>query len=248
MSIQRVNRGSGHSYTIDGERADGVTTILSEGYPKPALINWAANATAGYAVDHWDELAAVTTSERLRTLERARFADRDGAAVRGTTIHDLAYKLQAGKEIDVPEPLLGHVDAYLRFTDEWQPQELIVETVIAHRTLRYCGTLDLVAGLNDGQVWLLDYKTSGKGVYVDTALQLAAYRNAEIFVDHLGAEQPMPKVDACGVVWLRADGYDLVPLDAGPAAWLAFMAARQVAQYRRNASVGEALEPPKVAA
>ena len=34
----------------NGNRIPGVTTILNEGLPKPALINWAANATAEAAV------------------------------------------------------------------------------------------------------------------------------------------------------------------------------------------------------
>ncbi|NKV11056.1 hypothetical protein GS909_07910 [Rhodococcus hoagii] len=30
----------GHWYKLDGEKADGVTTLLGNGIPKPALINW----------------------------------------------------------------------------------------------------------------------------------------------------------------------------------------------------------------
>ena len=70
---RRINHGRGHSYLLDGERADGITWILGNGVPKPALVNWAARESAGYAVDHWDELQTVGASERLRRIERARF-------------------------------------------------------------------------------------------------------------------------------------------------------------------------------
>ena len=250
-ATRRINRGRGHTYLLDGQQADGATWILSNGVPKPALINWAANTTAGYAVDHWDELAELKTSQRLRELEKARFASRDQAAVRGTAIHALAQRLANGEEVDVPEPLVGHVDAYLAFIDAWQPQELLVEAVIVNRRHRYMGTLDLIAKLADGATWLLDWKTSQSGIFPETALQLAAYRNAEIYLDQDGAEQPMPQIDRAGAVWLRADGADLIPVDTSPETFRTFLYAQQMAHFAdspRETYVQEALEPPSRAA
>ena len=63
------------------------------------------------------------------------------------------------------------------------------------------GTLDLVAKLADGQTWLLDWKTGGKGIFREAALQLCAYRNADFYVDGNGDEQPCPRSTgpaACG--------------------------------------------------
>ena len=245
---RRINRGRGHTYLLDGEQADGVTWILSNGIPKPALIGWAANTTAGYAIDHWDELTELKSSERLRKLEKARYADNDAALVRGTNVHSLAQRLASGEEVDVPEPLVGHVDAYLAFVRDWQPEEVIVETIVARRNQsKYMGTLDLVADLADGQRWLLDWKTTASGIWPESALQLAAYRNADFYIDDNGDEQPMPKVDQAGCVWLRADGYDLVPVDASPATFRAFQYAQQVARFTsspRERYVLEALQPP----
>jgi hypothetical protein len=246
-ATRRINRGRGHTYLLDGDQADGVTAIVGDGVPKRALIDWAARTTAGYAVDHWDELAQASPSERLRTLEKARFADLRAAGARGTDIHSLAVQLQAGQEVDVPEPLLGHVDAYLEFTNDWQPQELVVETVILNRKHRYMGTLDLIAELADQQTWLLDWKTTGSGIWSESALQLAAYRNAESFVTAEGTELAMPEVDRCGCVWLRADGYDLIPVDAGPDTFRMFLYAQQMAHFtraQREQYIHEALQPP----
>jgi hypothetical protein len=249
---RRVNRGKGHSYVLDGEPVDGVTAILGDGIPKPQLINWAANTTAGYAVDHWDELAAETPSARLRRLERARWESSGTAAVRGTDVHKFAQRLAAGETVDVPEPLAGHVDAYLQFVADWQPDELVVEAPVFHRAYRYAGTLDLIAELVDGLTWLLDWKTGGKGIYVETAVQLAAYRHAEFYLGADGVtEHPLPEIDFCGAVWLRADGYDLYPVDAGERTFRTFRYAQQVARFSnapRDRYVHDSLAPPALEA
>ena len=250
-ATRRINRGRGHSYLLDGERADGVTWIVSNGVPKPALIDWAARTTAGYAIDHWDELAELKASERLRKLEKARWAETDTAAVRGTNVHSLAQQLAAGEEVDVPEHLVGHVDAYLSFARDWEPEEIIVESVVAHRRYRYMGTLDLIARLATGETWLLDWKTAGSGIWPESALQLSAYRNADFYLDDQGNEQPMPTVDRTGCVWLRADGYDLIPVDTSPTTFRTFLYAQQVARFTdapRETYVLEALRSAKEAA
>jgi hypothetical protein len=247
---RRVNRGSGHSYLLDGEQADSVTWIRDNGIPKPALIDWAARTTAGYAIDHWDELAAVGIAERLRTLEKARWATTKAAGARGTTVHKIAMRLAAGEEVDVPDAIAGYVDAYLQFVNEWEPDEILVEVPVFNRTLRYAGTLDLIATLADGWVWLIDWKTSASGIWPETAVQLAGYAHAEFYLDADGAERPLPAIDFAGAVWLRHDGYDLHKVDAGEHTFRIFQYARQVARFAaapREQFVGES-EPPPVRA
>lgn len=243
-ATRRVARGSGHSYYLDGVKALGVTTALGEGFPKPALIGWAANTTAGYAVDHWEELAELGIAERLRTLEKARYADRDEAGNAGTAVHNLALQLALGEEPEIPEYLEGHVDSYLRFIVEWSVLERLVEVVVVNRRYGYMGTLDLVAEIQ-GDRWLLDFKTARSGVFPENALQLAAYRYAETYIGADGLEHELPAVDRCGVVHIRSDGYDLVPVEAGPDEWRIFLYALQIAKWREDpAVVGEALTPP----
>lgn len=246
MSVKRIDRGRGHSYYIDGEKADGVTTLLGDGLAKPALINWAANTTAAYAVDRWDELGALTVSERLERLKKARYEDLDKAARRGTEVHDLAERLVQGLEVDVPDELAGHVESYVKFLDDFEPEPILVETVVASRRWRYAGTLDLVARIN-GEVWILDVKTTRSGIFPDVALQIAAYRHAEVYLDSDGSEQPMADlgITKSGAIHVRADGYDLIPLDTSAAVfkdachvfWVARMTKR-MAEWR-----GEAVQP-----
>lgn len=249
--IKRVNRGRNHSYidTDTGEKIPGVTSILSDGLAKPALINWAANTTAEYAVDRWDDLAPLGPSAKLKELKAARYADRDAAANRGTEVHQLAERLSRGEEVTVPEALRGHVEACVGFLDEWDVQPVLIEAVVVSYTHRYAGTLDLVADLADGRRLLLDYKTARSGVFPDNALQLAAYRYADAYrADNTTPEQPLPEVDGCAVVHIRADGYSLVPVEAGPAVFRTFLYAKQMWAWANDTSktvVGDALAAPE---
>ena len=159
------------------------------------------------------------------------YADRDAAANRGTEVHRLAELLAHGEEVDVPDELEGHVAAYVAFLDEWSPSDAIVERVVVNRRWHYMGKLDLIATVGGERV-LLDVKTSRSGPYPDVALQLAGYRHAEtmLTVDGL-AEEPMPEVDWAGVVWVRADGYDVYRFDTSDRTFRAFLYAKQVGDW-----------------
>ena len=224
----RRNYGRGHGYKdANGTKVPGVTTLLSKGLPKPALVNWAARTAAEYAVDNWDALAAASVSERLEQIRNAPNANKNAAALRGTKLHDAAQQLQEQGVVDVDPEQLPLVESYLAFCTAWDLHAEYVESAVYSVTHGYAGTLDLIATLNDGKRWLLDLKTS-KGVYGDMALQQAAYRYAEYLADgddHIR----MPQVDAVGIVHVRADGADLVPLTAGKEEFRAFLYVAQVA-------------------
>ncbi len=251
--VEPVTRREGRSYgrathwyvDATGARIPGVTTILGDGMPKPALVNWAGNVTAEYAVNRWDELGDLPVADRLKRLKKCRYEDRDAAAKRGTEVHALAEALSRGDEVTVPDELAGHVESYVRFLDEWDPQPILTEATVYSVQYGYAGTLDMVADLADGRRWLLDVKTSRSGVYGETAFQLAAYRYADKYLTDDGPRD-MPDVDECGVIWVRADGYDLVPVTADIRVLTQFRhihvtakAAKQCRDY-----VGEAIQPP----
>lgn len=275
---RKIRRGRGHSYELDGEKCPGVTTILGEGLPKPFLVGWAARTVAEYttnrlvyrdghviADDLVEDLKAFNDTRRYpekltgdfprlgltKLLGQVQYADRDEAANRGTEVHRLAEQLAAGEEVEVPEPLVGHVDAYLRFLEEWQPSDALLEVTVVNRRYRYMGTLDMVATIPGLGRCLLDIKTS-KAVYTDSALQLAGYRFAETIVDDDGTETDMDDIDFVGVIHVRADGYDLVPMRAGAEEFRIFLYCNEVARWRDDdnpdgeATVrGDALTPPQ---
>jgi len=224
MTLVRRDRGSGHTYWADGQQLPGVTTILKQ-LPKDALIEWAGRTTAEYAVDHWDDLADLKPSERLKKLNKARYEERDQAARKGVKVHQLAEALAADREVSVPEYLAGHVDSYLRFLREWDPDPVAMELVVCNRQVIYCGTADLVAHMA-GQVWMLDIKTGRSGIWPEAAAQVCAYARAETYTTagEDGAEHPLADlgITRCGALHVRADGYDLRPLDSGDQVWLTF--------------------------
>lgn len=244
--VTRVNAGRGHWYRgVDGHKIDGVTTVLSDGMPKPALTSWAARETAEFAVDHLPTIQGLDRDAAVDLLKGAPWRDRDRAARRGTEVHGLAQRIVAGEEVEVPDELAGHVESYLAFLADWEPTDEITEAVVLHATYGYAGTLDMIATIPAlGERCLLDVKTSRSGPFPEVALQLAAYRWAEVYVDAAGEEQPMPEIDWTGVVWVRADGYDLIPFETGERVIRAFRYCQQVARFARRDGWGDETKGP----
>lgn len=273
--IRRVKRGRGHSYQdANGNRVPGVTTMIGNGIPKPALMDWGPRVTAEYAVDHWDELSKMTPSARLSKLQKARYEDRDKAANQGTRVHTLAEPLARGETVAVPDDIAGHVESYVAFLNDWQPRAVLLETVVMSHRHGYAGTLDAgfefdprqlldggmitddecAAGLYDladrGRPALViaDVKTSRSGIFGEIGLQLAGYRFADVYVGDDGAEHPMPTFHAALGIHIRADGYDLFPITAGPAQHRELLYAREVGTFVEEHSrgyVGAPLAPPR---
>jgi hypothetical protein len=246
---------------MDGDKVDGVTTVLSNGYPKPALVGWAAKTIAEFVGERLDidpeigtvgaiqlvaALKTIDLEQRkprfpadgtvsrlaiIETLKGVHWRERDQAARRGTEVHGYGERLVHGEPVEVPEELDGHVQAYVKFLDEFQPEPVLVEVTVGHRTHRWMGTLDLIADINDER-WLLDIKTTRSGIYPETALQLAAYRHAEFYLDPDGIEHPMIPVDRVGAIWVRADGYDLIEVDATLPTYTMYRYVQQVARFQ----------------
>lgn len=240
----RTNHGKGHSYTWQGRRMPGVTTAIGAVLDKPALVAWAANQTASYAVDHWDRLTGLPMLDRYEQLKAARFESNRTAVVAGKRIHDLGERLAHGKTVEVPDTLRPQVEAYARFLDEWDVEVVVTESPAAHSQYRYAGTFDLIAkvGKLDGAQLMLDLKT-GKGVYAETALQLTAYRRCDLMLTEveqppgprggkrkpLTVEQPMPETIGAGVIHIIGDSegsparVDLLPVDTSDDVWRSWL-------------------------
>lgn len=264
MKIEKRTRGRNHSYyDLDtGQKVDGVTTINGNGLPKPALINWAGDATAEYAVDNWDDLSKLSPSERLKKIKGGRYEKRDAAAAKGTEIHKIAERLTAGERVTVPDALTGYVQAAVKFLDEFDLRPLHVEAVVYSESRRHVGTLDLIGDvlLPDMPQYdyiprresgyargLLDWKTGKSGIFGDVALQLAPYRWSEYLVLPDGEIIDMPEVDFCAGIHLRPDGtYDFRPLESGEDVYRSFLYVREVARIVDGLRdlVGESIVPP----
>lgn len=248
MSAARFRKrkyGKNHAYYLGDVKLDGVTTLLGNGLPKPALINWAANATAEYAVDNWDDLAQMSLSERLKVLKGSRYAITDEAKARGTEVHDLAEKLAKGEEIEVPDAIAGHVSSALRFLEDYQFESILTETSVFHEKALYGGTFDLLgrSGLpeHSGKVILADWKTNRTGIFPETALQLTAYAKATHYVDRDGVEQAVSELGITDLwaIWIRSDGYEVYPMEFSDRTWQAFGSIVSVARGAANRDVSD---------
>jgi hypothetical protein len=271
VRIVRRDNGRNHWY-IDldtDERLPGVTSILDAGLPKKALINWSGNATAEYAIDNWEQLATLPPSERLKKLKGGRYEAKDQAANRGTQVHKMGERLIAGEQVVVPELIRPYVDSYVRFMDEFQLRARYVEALVYSQTHRYVGTLDIFGDIllpdmpeydhlprdEDGFVCdcLIDAKTNRSGIFGETALQLAGYRFAEFMQpDPHDPETAfeMPAVTWTGAVWIRPNGYSLVPVEASEDEHRSLLYARQVGIFDATARdlIGDPIEPPTASA
>lgn len=244
MAIQRINSGSGHWYKVDGEKYDGVTTLIKGGLPSPGLMTWAARTVAEHVADHIDAVIGMREMGRdsiVGALKGVPWTQSRTAATKGTEVHALAQKLTHGEEVEVPEALAGYVESCVLFLDTWKIRPLVTEAPVANREWKYAGTLDLVAehhhpsGLEIGTA-IFDWKTSASGVYAEAAYQLAAYRYAEAYLKPDGTEGKLSDLDITSgyVVWLRSDDYDVVPVQCDQKVFKDFLHISRVARAARS--------------
>lgn len=225
--------GSGRIYRhpVTGEEAPSITTVISA-LDKPALPRWAAREAAQYAVEQWAVLANLPARERTDLIKAAPWRSSGDAADLGTAVHDAVDRLNTGRSA-----LNGNADAtapFLRqfadFTATWKPEFLHSEFTVWNRTHRYAGTGDFIARIGD-RVFLADTKT-GKGVWPEVALQLAALAHGECMVTPDGNERPLPDIDALAVLHLRPNGWEFIQVHDDEANWRAFLAARSLTAWK----------------
>lgn len=239
-----------HRYKLDGTWCPGVTTILSNGLPKKALMYWSARTVAEYVADHEADVESLRRMGRgpmVAALKETPWHKRDTAAVRGTEVHALAERLVHGEEVEVPEHLAGYVTACVDFLDDWGLVPDLTERPCASRKWRHAGTFDFIGTVKDGRRLIGDWKTTASGIWPETTLQVNAYGHSEFYTDEDGSEHPIPAVDGAIGVHLREDGYSVHPLRYDEQVYNAFLHIGHVANTARQMKDGwvlDAAEPP----
>lgn len=254
VGLYRTDR---HDYYFNGKDADGtavkigplpsVTDALRV-IDKPAIGTWAKTETAKCALRNWDMLSEMRVAggddAAVAWLSRIPDYQRDVAARLGSSVHRLFEMAMRGGEITPTEEERPFVEAARNFIADYNPKIESMEKGIINVTRGFGGTYDLLLKL-DGERWLVDLKTS-KGTYGETALQLAAYANAELIGlpgDPRGRR--MPKIDRYAVLHLRPEaypgqGYALIEYRVGLPEWHAFLAALALRKWQKGATpVGE---------
>ena len=178
-------------YRWQGEDYPSVTTIRRLAGLPFNLHQWALSKVVTRAIDQNSELTRLLTRERRpreRVLEKNRAKEaakwlraaateeRDIAAALGTEVHDAATSGKAVSEVS------GEVAPRLRqFYAAVEAKELriiAVERQVFNLRHGYAGTFDILGVLPDGRIMVIDLKT-GKGTYMEHAIQLMLYSMAE---------------------------------------------------------------------
>lgn len=252
--IRSQNRGS-RVYAINGKDYPSVTTIVSNGEPKPALVGWAKKVTAEAAVNSHDLVGELINRDgdqaAIDHLKGAAYRQRDAAGALGSRLHEVA-ELEVLQGEEFPDPgdpaarqLLQH---FRHFIKETSPEWLAVEAIVYNETHRYAGTMDAAAtipGHFGGEPVIVDWK-SGSGVYGSFALQLAAYAHAESVIGPNGPIDWEGQVsrEKAAVVHIVPSGWKLYEIDVSQAIFDAFLTCRDMAYWameQSNGAVGQVL-------
>lgn len=207
----------------------GVIKLIDKSGP---LMGWAKRETAASAVRNLDALMAMRNEggadAAINWLKTIPDYQRDRAADRGTSVHQIAEEIIRGTPpTEIPEELAPYINSYLAFIRTWSPKWVAVEQMVCSLKYGYAGTFDAFADI-DGERWLLDIKTS-TGVYSETALQLAAYAGAE-FIGLPGNAKRfrVPRAQRFGVIHVTPTGAELVPYAVTKDTFTVFLRCREV--------------------
>lgn len=169
---------------------------------------------------------------------------RDAAGEAGTEAHKLIEQYLLNKSEDGSwivhsdnEIVMAVFENFLEFEKVCEPKWEASEMTVFNTTDKYAGTLDFIAqipGIGPG-LTMGDTKT-GKGVYPEVALQLAAYRHADkIEFEHGLGSAPMIETNELAVVLhLRPEKWELIPVDAGEQQYDLFRHCAQIAWMTRD--------------
>jgi len=164
-------------YNIHDYEYPSVTTVLDI-IEKPALKQWAVNMCVKYIEDN---------NFKMPLSELLNFAKTEWKNVSkeacdiGSRVHFLIEQKTIKKnDTDISKELPEVQNAYNAFC-EWEDANigawLEKEKTVHDPDYCYAGTLDAVAEMIDGNIWLIDFKTS-KGFYDGYDMQISAYLKA----------------------------------------------------------------------
>lgn len=227
--------GRGYRNPVTGDKTvvPSITTVL-KAEAKDALVQWAADQTAGYAVANAHRLLTMSEDrgfKMLRWVHSTTPKQIDGqldlnnyhsgvlndASEMGTWAHewvqgDVVPELDYPSTDNVNPIYWDMVEAWNTFSSGKEIRPHFTERTVWNAELGYAGTLDGVWEI-DGKYYLLDIKTS-RGLYTSTWMQLAALRACpEMFVPqdddtYVSLRDWQLPVEAVGVIHLRPRDWD----------------------------------------
>lgn len=172
-----------HTYTLDGKRMTGVTTVLGV-INKPALIGWSARMASEYVLENLKDLNDL--EEVCEAAKTAHARKRDKAAESGTDVHGIIESWIKAAIKETGGLIIGEarnpdvydnkqVKNFLVWAENNKVKFLVSEKVMYHPNWFVGGTADFTCEI-DGKKYVGDIKTSS-GIYDRTPFfQCAGYR------------------------------------------------------------------------
>ena len=240
-----------------------VTTLIKLGLgTSDPIVRWAVNTTASYAVenrDAWGPLAEADPEAAKKVIADARYVKLGKAAARGTDVHAAAEQIALGNTPEIEPHIQPYVDQYLGFLDRFEPTFLLAEAPVYNVTQHYAGTTDGIMELKGGRRVVFDYKTTDKDLdarsrppYPEVALQLAAYRRAELVgllaerrevnsrryyvFDPSLHHEPMPETDGAVCIVISPVDCRVVPVRTDDDVFQSFLYVRECARWQVDGS------------
>jgi hypothetical protein len=228
---KHTGKGGSRFYLIEGSevRHPNVTSITNT-LDKPALIGWAEGMgiieTANQLTKEYHEQGSESFSELMHNLHSwinntkqkpttknappfiseivgISHRKKEAAADIGTQTHEIIERILKGEiGIVVPDYLKSTIDSFAAWYSQAGIDSVLhSELPVVSEKYGYGGTIDIVFKMQDGTTLICDWKTSN-GLYKETSLQIAAYRQAYIeMVDH----KPSDSIINAGAVRLGKD-------------------------------------------
>lgn len=203
-------------YEIGGQKLPSVTTVVGC-LAKPALDNWLIKLAMN-AADETADRGEAKALFKERRWEKANL---------GTAVHDAVEAELKGEALVTEGAVDPFLAQWLNFKEAHDVAPVMVETVVAS-AYGYAGKLDAILDI-DGRRTLVDVKTGR--LYQSIAMQLAAYRYADVaYPDYpdCAIPAPIPEVEGCAVLSLKADSWKLIDnVEVGPQQLADFRYLRQ---------------------
>ena len=146
------------------------------------------------------------------------------AAARGTAVHEAIENYIKFGIMDIPPEFHGYVDGFQEWWESQRPTVVASELRFYHKYMWYGGTADLLAEIN-GELSLIDFKTTSKVIHSSCAVQLEAYAQA--------LQSHGIKVKAKYILHLKPDGrWVFLPFTTNDLeSWSVFDALKTVYNY-----------------
>lgn len=230
------------TYNWKGEDLTSVTSLRRLlGVPFP-LANWMVEQAVKAGVLYAGNLDSIKAEEgegaALTQLRKYANTERDTSANRGTLVHEAAAMGRHPADVD-PEigmPLKQFYD-FLRVTGA---KVVMQERQVWNLTMGYAGSLDVYLDMiwnNQRRLLVTDIKT-GKGVYVDHALQLMGYGLGEFIGEDnkvdIEATNQLHKANGLAILHLSDTNWELIEVKATPELYSVFKAMVEFAHWQRR--------------